>query len=41
VLFPPENSTAMADAIVSALSMPKETDVRHNAASQPIEQFSP
>jgi glycosyltransferase involved in cell wall biosynthesis len=41
VLFPPENPAAMADAIIAALSMPKETDVRHNAASQPNELFSP
>jgi glycosyltransferase involved in cell wall biosynthesis len=41
VLFPPENPTAMADAIVSALSTPKEMDVRSKVASQPIEQFSP
>jgi len=41
VLFPPENPAAMADAIVSALSTPKEMDVRSKVASQQIEQFAP
>jgi glycosyltransferase involved in cell wall biosynthesis len=41
VLFPTENPAAMADAIVSALRTPKETDVRRKLASQQVEQFAP
>lgn len=41
VLFPPENPAAMAEAIVSALSRPKETGVRRRESADQIEQFVP
>jgi glycosyltransferase involved in cell wall biosynthesis len=41
VLFPTENPAAMAEAIVSALRTPIETDVRRKVPLQQIEEFTP
>ncbi len=41
VLFQTENRSAMAEAIVSALSRPQKSDVLRREPSDPIEQFVP